>query len=106
MKCIHAVVRDVLARRAHHERHIGMDTHDIRAYHDLNRNLALTPLELVALLVELEERLETELPAEELAQVETVGDLFLFVVRAVAEGRLAGRYERSRPRDAMRRAAP
>jgi acyl carrier protein len=97
MKCIHAVVRDVLARHARQGRRTGMDTHDIRAYHDLKRDLGLTPLELVVLMLEVEERVETELPVEELAQVETVGDLFLFVVRAVAEGRRAVRYAR-RPR--------
>jgi acyl carrier protein len=94
MKCIHAVVRDAIARHARRTSPDVAGGHDIRAYHDLERDLGLPPLELVVIVLEVEERVGTQLPLDDLASVETVGDLFLFVVRAAAEARRSERYPR------------
>jgi acyl carrier protein len=81
MKNVTGLIRGVLAHRA------GRHPDDVRAWHNLERDLDLTPLELVLVTLEVEEAVDVELPAEELATLETVGDLFVFVTRAVADER-------------------
>jgi acyl carrier protein len=80
MKAVHAVAR----ARAVLARHSGRDSHQIRAWDRLEADLDLTPLEMVLVLVEVEEALGVELPAEGLEAVETVGDLFAFLSRSLA----------------------
>jgi acyl carrier protein len=78
MKSAYAVVRDVLAR--HLQRHESA----IHVGQKLERDLDLTPLELVHIARELESIEEIVVSFEELAAVSTVGDLLRLVVRARA----------------------
>jgi acyl carrier protein len=79
---INAIVRGAIAR------HAGRDPSAVRAWHRLDRDLDLTPLELVQIALEVQEVVGVEVPVEELAYVETVGDVFSFISWAVpAESR-------------------
>jgi acyl carrier protein len=75
------IVRAVLARHASH----GLRT--VRAWQHLERDLDLTPLELVIICFEIEDAVDVVLPAEGLALVESVGDLVAFVALAVEQDR-------------------
>ena len=65
---------------------------DIRAWNNLEHDLDLTSLDLVLLALDIEKALGIDLSADEIASLETVGDVFAFVARAVAgdEVELAG----------------
>jgi acyl carrier protein len=84
MKSIHSVARGILAS------HTGRSDRQIRAWHRLERDLDMTPLELVLVMLEVEQLARVELPAAGLENVETVGDLFAFLSYALAHGGRAG----------------
>jgi hypothetical protein len=78
---IHSIASDVLAR------HIRRDIRTVRMWHSLDRDLDLTPLELVLVALEIEESGHVHVSVEELATVETVGDLFMCLSKAVVYSR-------------------
>ena len=95
MSSVSFVVRGLLAR------HLDREASTLHAWHHLDRDLDLTPLELVMLAVELEE-LEAlegapgiELGVEGLTTVQTVGELYAYFRRAVGRARRA-RYAKTR----------
>jgi acyl carrier protein len=67
---IHSVALRALAR------HAGCDTDTIRTWHSLDSDLHLTPLELVIIALEIQDAAHVELPLDELATIETVGEFF------------------------------
>ncbi len=79
MRTIDQVVRRVLAH------HTGRDVATIRPWQQLEEDLDLTPLEIVLVALEIEDALEVEIQAEELAGIATVGELASFVSRAARE---------------------
>jgi acyl carrier protein len=78
MRSIQSIARTILAL------HVGRRGREIRAWHRLGADLDLTPLELVLVTLEIEQRAQVELPTERLEAVETVGDLFAFLAQALA----------------------
>jgi hypothetical protein len=87
MSSLRFVVRELLAR------HLDREASTIHAGDQIERDLDLTPLELVMVAVELEE-LEAlggtpgvELGVEGLAAVRTVGELYAYFRRAVGRAR-------------------
>jgi acyl carrier protein len=78
MTSITGLVRRALARR------MGCHPGAVRAWLRLSEDLGITPLQRVLVTLELEDAIDVELPTEELALAETVGDLFLLVTRAAA----------------------
>ena len=81
MKNVTSLVRGALAHRAR------CRSSTVRAWHRPQGDLHLTPVQLLLLALELEDAVGVELPTEELASVETVGDLFVLVTRAAADER-------------------
>ncbi len=81
MKIITAAVRGTLAH------HTGRSVHAIHAWHRLEADLDLTPLEIVIIGMELEEIVGSEIPVDALGDLETVADLFGLVSRVVAADR-------------------
>jgi acyl carrier protein len=78
MRSIQSVARGILAL------HAGRRGREIRAWHRLEADLDLTPLELVLVTLEIEQLAQVELSTEGLEAVETVGDLFAFLSQALA----------------------
>ncbi len=78
MTSITSQVRRAIARR------VGCHPDAVRAWFRLHEDLHITPLECVLVTLELEDAIDVELPTEDLALAETVGDLFLLVMRAAA----------------------
>jgi hypothetical protein len=78
MKSTNAVVRGVLAR------HLNREVSSIYSWQHLERDLDLTPLELVLVALEVEELESVPIPVEELAATQTVGDLLSFFSLTVA----------------------
>jgi len=72
------LVRSVLARR-----HPARDAGAIRPWHRLERDLGMTPLELVLIALKVEEIEGVELPVEDLSTLRTVEELVSFLTRAV-----------------------
>jgi hypothetical protein len=72
MKSIDPIVRSVLARR------LDCDVSTIRSRQELESNIALTPLELVLIALDVEEIWGVDWPIEELVSVRTVGALVSF----------------------------
>jgi hypothetical protein len=68
MKALNQTVRGVLAR------HLGRPPSSIHAWQDLEADLDMTPLELVLVVLEVEEILDSPLPVEDLPSLRTVGD--------------------------------
>ncbi|HEY1692768.1 MAG TPA: acyl carrier protein [Polyangiaceae bacterium] len=66
-------------------RHAGVPARHLHPWLRLDADLDLTPLELVLIATEIEEALGVELPVEDLAPAETVGDVLRFFRRALAE---------------------
>ncbi len=81
-----SIRRTVYALLAHH---VGGDVREIHAWQHLEDDLDLTPLELVLLTVELEAAEGVEVSVEDLAAVETVGQLVAALRRLVARARRA-----------------
>jgi acyl carrier protein len=81
MTFIHAVVLDLLAR------HLGREVATLSPGMRLERDLDLTPLELVLLALEVEELEGVEARPEDLASTETVGELLAVFARSAANGR-------------------
>jgi acyl carrier protein len=78
MKSTGGVVRQLLARR------IDCDSSSaIPLSLHLERDLHLSPLELVLVALDIEAATEISLPVEELADVQTVGQFLSFVSRAI-----------------------
>jgi|HubBroStandDraft_6_1064221.scaffolds.fasta_scaffold951585_1 acyl carrier protein len=78
---IHQVVCRVLAR--HVERRVS----ELHARHHLERDLDLTPLELVLIAQEVEDLEDVTLPPEALAEIETVSDLLALASQAATRAR-------------------
>jgi hypothetical protein len=83
VKTIDTVVRGVLAH------HVRRNASAICPWHQLDRDLDVTPLELALVALEIEDIQAIQLPMEGLASVETVGELFAFVSSAVVQARRA-----------------
>jgi acyl carrier protein len=73
MITIEQTVRSVLAR------HTGRLPSTLHARQRLERDLHLTPLEIVLVILEVEQILEEFLPIDEAASLHRVGDLIAFV---------------------------
>lgn len=67
----------------------GCSVADIHAWQHLERDLDLTPLELVLIALELGETEHVEIPVEELATEGTVGDLASSLRRVLGRARRA-----------------
>lgn len=80
---IHSIARNVLAR------HLRRDIRTIRMWHSLDRDLHLTPLELVIVALEVEEAGHVDVSLDELARIETVGDFFMCLSKAAVYNREA-----------------
>jgi acyl carrier protein len=78
MKSINSLIRGVIAH------HAGRAVVDIRAWNNLEHDLDLRSLDLVLLALDIEKAIGIDLSAHEIASLETVGDIFSFVARAVA----------------------
>jgi acyl carrier protein len=81
MNSIQSEVRASLAR------YLGVDPSKIRAAHRLEEDLGVTPLELVLVALDVEEREHVTLPFDQLARVYTVEELLSFFVRNVTRKR-------------------
>ena len=77
MITIEQTVRNVLAR------HVGRLPTTLLAEQRLERDLHMTPLDIVLAVLEIEQILEEYLPINELASLHRVGDLIAFVARTV-----------------------
>jgi acyl carrier protein len=86
MKSMSTMVRALLAH------HLDRSADTIRDGHHLARDLDLTPLELVLVALDIEEAEGVQIAVEELAAVETVGDLTRYLTGQVAAARRAVRY--------------
>jgi acyl carrier protein len=71
-----AIVLETIAR------HLGCSPVGLREDLHLERDLELTPLELVLIACELEEACGRQIPVEGLEDVETVGELTAFFTAA------------------------
>jgi acyl carrier protein len=78
MNNVKAIVCGALAE------HVGLNPSAVQPWHDLDRDLDVTQLELALIGLEIEDALGVELPAEGFAPLETVNDLCVFVARTVA----------------------
>jgi len=85
MTSLSSVVRGLLAR------HLDRDPSTLHAWHSIERDLDLTPLELVLVAVEIEALEDVELDVEGLSTVERVSDLYAFFRRAVGRARRMSR---------------
>jgi hypothetical protein len=56
-------------------------------WHSLNGDLHLTPLELVLVALEIQDVRHVEVPLDDLAKIETVGDFFMCLSKASVYGR-------------------
>lgn len=68
-------------------RHSDYDARAIRSSWTLEHDLALTPLDLVLVAVEVEEQKGVKLPIEDLANATTVGDLVSFARAGIKPAR-------------------
>ncbi len=73
---VEELVRHVVAA------HLEVDACDVRAAHELERDLGITRLGLVLIALDLEDLERVNLPFERLADVRTVADLARVVARA------------------------
>ncbi len=80
---IHSVAHNVLAR------HVRHDIRSIRMWHSLDRDLHLTPLDLVIVALEVEEAGHVDVSLDDLARIETVGDFFMCLSKAAFSNREA-----------------
>jgi len=76
----------LLARRA------GRAVADLRSWHHLERDLDITPLDLVLIAVELEEIEDLELQVDGLELAVTVGDALGFFSRSIRLARTGARF--------------
>jgi hypothetical protein len=76
----HQLVRTMLAC------HLDRAVCAIQPWQRLDRDLDLTPLELVLLALEFEEIQQVRVSMDGLVGASTVGDLFALFARALAEG--------------------
>jgi hypothetical protein len=83
MKTTNAIVRDALAH------HLDCEPSTIHTWQHLELDLYLLPRDLAAVVREIEEVEDVELPAYDASTLATVGDLLAFVSRAAARRRTA-----------------
>jgi acyl carrier protein len=80
-------------------RHIGRPVSSLRPSQHLERDLSLTPLQIVLVALEAETEEGLELDLEGLENVATVGDLSTFLARCAshdrADGLVKGSHERA-----------
>jgi len=84
MRSVRSVVLYVLAH------HLGCPVAKIHPWQDLERDLDLTPLELVLVALDIEGIEDVDLHVEGLDRIRTVADLGSFFVREVEHARRAG----------------
>jgi acyl carrier protein len=75
---LHWIARNALAR------HIQRDIRGIPMWYSLSRDLRLTPLGLVTLVLDIEEAARVDVSLDELTHLETVGDLFMCLSKAAS----------------------
>jgi hypothetical protein len=85
MRALHGVVVQVLAH------HSGRAKSSIHPWQNLERDLDMTPLEVVLVVLEIEGLEDVDIQVEGLEEVTTVGELSSFVKREVAREKLARR---------------
>lgn len=85
MRALQGVVVQVLAH------HSGRPKSSIHPWQNLERDLDMTPLEVVLVVLEIEGLEDVDIEVEGLEEVTTVGELSSFVKRGVARGKLARR---------------
>lgn len=88
MKTTNAIVRDALGH------HLDREPSTIHAWQHLEIDLYLSPGDLRAVVREIEEIEDVELPAYDATALTTVGDLLAFVSRAAARRRVAHSLDR------------
>jgi acyl carrier protein len=88
MKTTNAIVRDALAH------HLDREPSTIQAWQHLELDLYLSPADLLAVVREIEEIEDVELPAYDAAALATVADLLALVSRAAARRRTAHSLDR------------
>ena len=81
MSSLSSVVRGLLAR------HLDRHPSTIHAWHSIEQDLDLTPLELVLVAVEIEALEDVELDVEGLSDAQTVSDVYAYFRRAVGRAR-------------------
>jgi acyl carrier protein len=81
MVSMNVLVRNILAR------HLQRDVTTICASDDLERDLDLTPLEIVLVALEVEDVVRFHVELDELAGARTVADLIAFFAMAVVRAR-------------------
>ncbi len=81
MESLERTVRRMLTNFGGHDQSVA------RRWQHLRRDLAVTPLEIELVALEIEQRIGVTLPLDELAAVQTVGDLLTFFVDAVRSER-------------------
>jgi hypothetical protein len=81
MSSVSFVVRGLLAR------HLDRAPSTVHAWHSLERDLDITPLELVLVAVEIEALEGVELDVEGLSAAQTVSDLYAYFRRAMGRAR-------------------
>ncbi len=67
--------------------HLNRPPSSIHAFHRLEEDLDVTPLEIVLVALDIEELEEIEIPMEDLEGMKTVGDLVTFFSATVRRGR-------------------
>jgi acyl carrier protein len=81
VKSVHAITHEVLAH------HVDHDPDSIRMWHSLRRDLDLTPLEIVLVVLEVEDKARVRVTIDELAEIQTVGDLYMCLSKAASRQR-------------------
>jgi hypothetical protein len=81
MKSVRSVVLQVLAH------HLGRPSEKIHLWHDLERDLDMTPLELVLVALDIEGIEDVDLDVVGLEHARTVGELATFFTREVEHAR-------------------
>ena len=81
MRSLNSVIRDSLAR------HSGVHPAAIRPEQHLERDLDLSPIELVLVTLDVEDIEDVEISVEGLARLETVADLLSYLTQAVVLAR-------------------
>jgi acyl carrier protein len=84
MTSIDQTVRGVLAR------YVRCLPSTLHRQQLLERDLDVTPLEMVNVVLELEDILDASLPIDEVGSLQTVGDLIAFVSHVVARAKPPG----------------
>jgi acyl carrier protein len=87
MKSMNRVVCGILAHR------LDRDRASIHPWQNLALDLDVSPLELVQIALEVEELENVIIPTEELARVETVGELVSFLSRSVVREKQQHHYD-------------